>query len=459
MMCECNSCLRGSASRYRRARLRPPLTEYCWATILLLFRGLIVSDKSQAHDSDGLLQFSAETAPAAETNADMRPPDAIASLPHQPASTGDIASAPPSDAYAATPFDDQDWLALFGTESASESAPATIAPVAAVHQVAQSAPQESAPLVWSRSAFVRLVAASVAAFFAGAVSVLWGLHALHSPPKAESESLPPSSLPAVTQVSIPGPSVEAGISPSTLRHLNQVAIAPPRFMIAGVTARRSPSEGGRAAVSAPIAVAGTSGAAALRTPPTTRAARGAPGAIAPLSQQADRASTVDASALTRLANVPSGGGEELLPETSRAPAGADPALAPNPRARSGASAEEYAVRRVLHSYEEAYEGLDVAATAAVWPSVDRRALSRAFDTLKSQGLDFKNCVISVADSRATANCRGTLQFVRKVGNPAPLTADQQWVFTMRRFGADWQIDEVSATQTPVLAAQRIRGEE
>ena len=101
----------------------------------------------------------------------------------------------------------------------------------------------------------------------------------------------------------------------------------------------------------------------------------------------------------------------------------------------------------------------MAATAAVWPSVDRRALSRAFDTLKSQGLDFQSCVINVADARATANCRGTLQFVRKVGNSEPLTADQQWVFKMRRFGAEWKIDEVSASQAPLLATQRVRGEE
>jgi hypothetical protein len=141
------------------------------------------------------------------------------------------------------------------------------------------------------------------------------------------------------------------------------------------------------------------------------------------------------------------------------PAGADPALAPRPKGRSAAAAEENAVRRTLHSYEAAYEGLNVAATAAVWPSVDRRALSRAFDTLKSQGLDFQSCAISVADSRATANCRGTLQFVRKVGNSEPLIADQQWVFKMRRLGADWKIDEVSASQTPVVTSQRIRGEE
>jgi hypothetical protein len=138
----------------------------------------------------------------------------------------------------------------------------------------------------------------------------------------------------------------------------------------------------------------------------------------------------------------------------------DAALAPVTTLKeSEAAVQEYsAVRRTLHSYEKAYEGLDVAATAVVWPSVDRRALARAFDTLKSQGLDFESCAITVTESSATARCRGTLQFVRKVGNSMPLTAEQEWVFKMRRLGADWKIDQVTASQAPVLGAQRIRSQ-
>jgi hypothetical protein len=121
-------------------------------------------------------------------------------------------------------------------------------------------------------------------------------------------------------------------------------------------------------------------------------------------------------------------------------------------------AEESAVRRALHSYKEASEELDVAATASVWPTVDRVALTRAFATLKSQGLDFRTCAITVNDARATANCRGTVQFVRKVGNSVPLTWEQQWIFKMRRFGADWKIDAVSAAPAPTAVAQRVRAQ-
>lgn len=109
------------------------------------------------------------------------------------------------------------------------------------------------------------------------------------------------------------------------------------------------------------------------------------------------------------------------------------------------------MRRTLRDYAEAYGSMNVQATARVWPSVDRRALTRAFTTLKSQGLTFESCTVNLAEERATAHCRGTVRFVRKVGNPDPLTALQEWVFKMRKFGNDWMIENVSASQSSALA--------
>jgi hypothetical protein len=48
--------------------------------------------------------------------------------------------------------------------------------------------------------------------------------------------------------------------------------------------------------------------------------------------------------------------------------------------------------------------------------------------------------------------------VQRVGNTAPLSAEQRWTFTMVRADGEWKIDNVSATQEPVLAAQRTRGQ-
>ena len=122
-----------------------------------------------------------------------------------------------------------------------------------------------------------------------------------------------------------------------------------------------------------------------------------------------------------------------------------------PRASDASNAAELShesgIRRALQSYQEAYGRLDVEGTADVWPSVDRRALARAFEGLESQGIDFQTCAVTVAGERATAQCRGTLRFVRKVGNALPLTAEQHWLFEMRRSGADWKIDRVTVTES------------
>jgi hypothetical protein len=120
---------------------------------------------------------------------------------------------------------------------------------------------------------------------------------------------------------------------------------------------------------------------------------------------------------------------------------------------ASAAAQERAVRRTLHAYEQAYEQLNVAAAVAVWPSVNRGALARAFATMASQGIEFESCTITFHATAATASCSGTLQFVRRVGNQVPLTAEQRWVFKLRQTPTDWKIDDVSATQAELVSAR------
>jgi hypothetical protein len=108
------------------------------------------------------------------------------------------------------------------------------------------------------------------------------------------------------------------------------------------------------------------------------------------------------------------------------------------------AAQTDAVRVALDRYQAAYERLDAAAAASIWPTVDRGALTRAFSALESQGLAFDACDILVADAAATARCRGSIQVVRKVGSPDPLTVAQEWVFNLQRSAEGWQIQDVSA---------------
>jgi hypothetical protein len=103
-----------------------------------------------------------------------------------------------------------------------------------------------------------------------------------------------------------------------------------------------------------------------------------------------------------------------------------------------------AVLETVREYRQAYEALDVTATAAIWPSVDRRALAPAFSALKSQALEFEDREVALADASATTRCHGVVEYVRKIGNPTPRTGHQEFVFKMRKLGDDWFIDDVSA---------------
>jgi hypothetical protein len=116
-----------------------------------------------------------------------------------------------------------------------------------------------------------------------------------------------------------------------------------------------------------------------------------------------------------------------------------------PDARSASPAAETSIRQALDAYAGAYSSLDVGATIDVWPTVDRQALARAFGTLRSQEVAFDSCRLEVATGTAVAHCRGTLQFVRRIGNPAPRAEAQQWTFRMRKLGDLWKIERVTAS--------------
>lgn len=111
-----------------------------------------------------------------------------------------------------------------------------------------------------------------------------------------------------------------------------------------------------------------------------------------------------------------------------------------------ARADTDGVRRTLEAYRTAYEGLDVRAAADVWPTVDRRALTRAFSTLESQDVSLGECEIQVADATATARCQGTVRFVRTFGGRDPVNAPTGWLFRMRRAGESWTIEDVTGSE-------------
>ena len=94
--------------------------------------------------------------------------------------------------------------------------------------------------------------------------------------------------------------------------------------------------------------------------------------------------------------------------------------------------DEPRIEAVLSRYGDAYSRLDAGAARAVWPTVDADALSRAFESLRSQQVVLGPCDISVDGDRAEAACRGTSTYVPMVGDPTPRRESRQWRFQLAR---------------------------
>ena len=106
--------------------------------------------------------------------------------------------------------------------------------------------------------------------------------------------------------------------------------------------------------------------------------------------------------------------------------------------------ESTALARVLGHYEQAYDRLDARGAAAVWPSVDSRALTRAFARLQAQDLDFGNCTFAVSVSDAAARCAGVLRYARRIGDTTLKTERHVWTIEFARAGESWQIVRITA---------------
>lgn len=103
------------------------------------------------------------------------------------------------------------------------------------------------------------------------------------------------------------------------------------------------------------------------------------------------------------------------------------------------------VVQVLNQYARAYDRLDPNAARAIWPTVDERALSRAFASLASQDVSFDACDIDVKGNLASASCRGTASYVGKVGSRQSRTEARQWNFELKLHGDDWKIEKAQAS--------------
>jgi hypothetical protein len=144
-----------------------------------------------------------------------------------------------------------------------------------------------------------------------------------------------------------------------------------------------------------------------------------------------------------LANEPAVRSEEpraVVP----APPSAPVASPPSSTAASPLEPQTRAIATVLNRYEQAFSALDANAAHAVWPTVDVKALGRAFDQLDEQTFALEGCNINVAGARAEAECAGNARYIRKVGNRALRVEPRHWHFRLRQLDDQWVIDAVDA---------------
>jgi len=127
---------------------------------------------------------------------------------------------------------------------------------------------------------------------------------------------------------------------------------------------------------------------------------------------------------------------------------ADSTRADAPTADRAAPATDTAasdgIADALKHLQRAYEQRDATLVKAVWPTVNERALARAFDGLRSQSVTFDRCQLNVSGAAGEVECRGVTTYVPRVGSQYQRTESRQWKFRVQKGGESWVITSAAA---------------
>jgi len=249
--------------------------------------------------------------------------------------------------------------------------------------------------------------------------------ATHKPVPPTVDEAPPRTAPVATVPEDPSDTASITERRAEESTPNRV-VAPPEIRQLG----RQPAAERRPV--APTANVESSPETGLTAVPASSVS-GAPGSQAPVPAAA---AVVSAPAGDRASSV-----REEPPRTAE-PAPASPPVTAGSAGQPAPSPETRAVAQALNRYQQAFSTLDANAAQAVWPSVDVKALGRAFDQLDQQTFELQACQITIAGSRAEAACSGTASYVRKVGSKGVRAEPRQWRFTLRQDDNEWIIDRV-----------------
>ncbi len=102
------------------------------------------------------------------------------------------------------------------------------------------------------------------------------------------------------------------------------------------------------------------------------------------------------------------------------------------------------VRNVLDRYRAAYGTLSASAVESIWPTVNARALGRAFLQIESQQLTFDDCRIDLSGLTALAFCTGTASYVPKIGSHTARAESRHWTFRLGSVDGRWIIEDVES---------------
>jgi hypothetical protein len=102
------------------------------------------------------------------------------------------------------------------------------------------------------------------------------------------------------------------------------------------------------------------------------------------------------------------------------------------------------IQNALARYRRAFSSLNASAAREVWPTVNERTLSRAFDRLEQQEVSFDGCQIQVNQARAEALCNGSARYVPRVGSRTERVERRQWRFSLVKVRDEWLIGAVDA---------------
>jgi tetratricopeptide (TPR) repeat protein len=255
----------------------------------------------------------------------------------------------------------------------------------------------------------------------------------------------------------------------------RVAAAAAFLIVAGTASwleqpRRSAGRSGRATVpvaAAPLESRGVAMIVALApelTPPELRVIPDTPRRVAdtpsgipasvPVRTAAPAiATTAPLSLPTPLSQLPPAAGPTPTPAGGGA---SGPSVTPAPSITAGPpisattpvhpKGDQQLIEEALQRYRGAYGGLNVQSAEAVYPTVNRVALARAFDSLESQSLTFDSCEIEIRGVLARAICHGTTHYVPKIGSRYPRTEPLVWSFELRKSNEDWTIYYAKASR-------------